>query len=201
MVSFVCNYCQETLKKAKLDMHTQRCRNASFSCIDCSKDFAGTSYRQHTSCITEAEKYEGKLYKGNNKKSNSNKANKQIIAKSTVDQLKAKVEELKTENKEKKRSREDDSEKSGDGKKAKNGGDAWDKTKLPSDTVDALVCAIAAHVGETVDETFDDMKKQCVRMVTCHPENKASKSDVKDKFKKALVLALQQGKVKLVKGI
>ncbi|KAI7834389.1 LYAR-type C2HC zinc finger-domain-containing protein, partial [Kickxella alabastrina] len=65
MVSFVCNYCQETLKKPKLDMHAQRCRNASFSCIDCSVDFMGTTYRQHTSCISEAEKYEGKLFKGN----------------------------------------------------------------------------------------------------------------------------------------
>ncbi|PIA14316.1 hypothetical protein COEREDRAFT_28162, partial [Coemansia reversa NRRL 1564] len=58
MVSFVCNYCQETLKKPKLDQHAQRCRNASFSCIDCSVDFVGTTYRQHTSCISEVEKYE-----------------------------------------------------------------------------------------------------------------------------------------------
>ncbi|KAI8322262.1 hypothetical protein GQ54DRAFT_242102, partial [Martensiomyces pterosporus] len=58
MVSFVCNYCQQTLKKPKLDQHTQRCHYASFSCIDCGVDFAGTSYRQHTACISEAEKYE-----------------------------------------------------------------------------------------------------------------------------------------------
>ena len=60
MPSFVCDTCQETLKKPKLDAHTQRCRGASFSCIDCYKSFSGTLYRQHFSCITEVEKYEKK---------------------------------------------------------------------------------------------------------------------------------------------
>jgi cell growth-regulating nucleolar protein len=60
MPSFVCDACQETLKKPKLDMHAQRCRGASFSCIDCYKSFSGTLYRQHFSCITEVEKYEKK---------------------------------------------------------------------------------------------------------------------------------------------
>ncbi|KAI9504942.1 LYAR-type C2HC zinc finger-domain-containing protein, partial [Coemansia spiralis] len=78
MVSFVCNYCQNTLKKPKLDAHAQRCQNASFSCIDCGVDFSGTAYRQHTSCISEAEKYEGKLYKGNKKGASAqNKQNQQ----------------------------------------------------------------------------------------------------------------------------
>jgi ribosomal protein L37AE/L43A len=57
MPSFVCDTCQETLKKAKLDQHAQRCRQAVFSCIDCYKTFKGTEYRVHTSCITEVEKY------------------------------------------------------------------------------------------------------------------------------------------------
>ncbi|KAI3636122.1 hypothetical protein MIR68_006003 [Amoeboaphelidium protococcarum] len=63
MVSFVCNQCQETIKKPKLDQHAQRCRGATFSCIDCSTDFYGTEYRNHTSCISEAEKYQKTLYK------------------------------------------------------------------------------------------------------------------------------------------
>lgn len=58
MPSFVCDKCQETLKKPKLDAHVQRCRGASFSCIDCYKHFAGTEYRSHFSCISEVEKYE-----------------------------------------------------------------------------------------------------------------------------------------------
>ena len=63
MVSFVCNYCQETLKKPKLDQHTYRCQGANFSCVDCNTDFQGISYRAHTSCISEAEKYQKSLYR------------------------------------------------------------------------------------------------------------------------------------------
>jgi cell growth-regulating nucleolar protein len=63
MVSFICNHCQDTIKKPKLDKHAAQCPNASFTCIDCNKDFPGTSYRTHTSCISEAEKYQKGLYK------------------------------------------------------------------------------------------------------------------------------------------
>lgn len=58
MPSFVCDKCQETLKKPKLDVHVQRCRGASFSCIDCYRHFTGTEYKGHFSCISEVEKYE-----------------------------------------------------------------------------------------------------------------------------------------------
>jgi len=85
MVSFYCETCCATLKKPKLDQHAQRCW-AVFTCrfqmpgscrlattsreadapparlgrtgIDCSTTFQDTDYRSHTSCITEAEKYE-----------------------------------------------------------------------------------------------------------------------------------------------
>eukprot|EP00842_Homolaphlyctis_polyrhiza_P006550 jgi/Hompol1/6897/HPOL_005116-RA len=63
MVSFVCETCQETIKKPKLDQHTYKCRNAQFTCVDCSTTFAGTSYRDHKSCISEKEKYERSVYK------------------------------------------------------------------------------------------------------------------------------------------
>ncbi|TPX56951.1 hypothetical protein PhCBS80983_g04165 [Powellomyces hirtus] len=75
MVSFVCESCQETLKKAKLDQHTYRCHYAQFSCIDCSVTFQGTDYRAHTSCISEAEKYQGALYKGPKKNGTNNAKN------------------------------------------------------------------------------------------------------------------------------
>ncbi|KAG4108142.1 zf-LYAR-domain-containing protein [Neocallimastix lanati (nom. inval.)] len=79
MVSFVCEYCQETLKKNKLDQHTNRCRYAQFTCIDCGTTFQGTSYRAHTSCISEDEKYQKNLYRGkkgkNNRNNNSNNNN------------------------------------------------------------------------------------------------------------------------------
>jgi cell growth-regulating nucleolar protein len=57
MVSFVCDVCQETLKKPKLDSHKARCRQAVFSCIDCYKTFSGSEYKSHTSCISEVDKY------------------------------------------------------------------------------------------------------------------------------------------------
>lgn len=64
MPSFVCDRCQETIKKPKLDTHVQRCRGASFSCIDCYKVFKGAEYRSHFSCISEVEKYEKKKPQG-----------------------------------------------------------------------------------------------------------------------------------------
>ncbi|KAJ1723883.1 hypothetical protein LPJ53_001792 [Coemansia erecta] len=213
MVSFVCNYCQETLKKPKLDMHAQRCRNASFSCIDCSVDFTGTSYRQHTSCISEAEKYEGKLYKGKNSVGNKSQQNKQQKQqkqqqkpKSTVDQLTAVAREKEEAvvqttdaadaTKRKSKSKSDDGKKS---KKAKSG---WETEDLPRDPVDALACAIAADIGasgEEKDRSFDAMKKRCIKMVKSHPKNTAPKSDLKENFDKAVVAALSAGKVQLSK--
>lgn len=70
MVSFSCEACNDTVVKKKVDQHRQRCYNATFTCIDCFVTFPGTQYKGHTSCITEAEKYEKALYKpkkGNNK--------------------------------------------------------------------------------------------------------------------------------------
>ncbi|KAH9058791.1 hypothetical protein EDB87DRAFT_1563747, partial [Lactarius vividus] len=56
--------CTDIVKKPKLDRHYDQCR-ASFTCIDCSATFAGPSqWKGHTSCITEAEKYQKSLYKG-----------------------------------------------------------------------------------------------------------------------------------------
>ncbi|CAJ1954418.1 unnamed protein product [Cylindrotheca closterium] len=64
MVFFCCDGCGETFKKSKVDTHAARCRQcASVSCVDCSVSFFGDDYRAHTSCISEAERYEGKLYK------------------------------------------------------------------------------------------------------------------------------------------
>ena len=67
MVSFSCEVCNDTVLKKKLDAHKQRCNGAYFTCIDCSVTFNGTDYRGHTSCISEAQKYEKGLYKGKKK--------------------------------------------------------------------------------------------------------------------------------------
>ncbi|WOO79717.1 UPF0743 protein [Vanrija pseudolonga] len=63
MVSFQCDGCADTVKKPQLDKHRQRCW-ASFTCLDCSTTFQNQEYKSHTSCISEAEKYQGALYKG-----------------------------------------------------------------------------------------------------------------------------------------
>jgi hypothetical protein len=64
MVSFNCDNCQETVKKPRLDQHSWKCQ-ASFTCIDCSKTFYNSQeWKDHTSCISEAQKYQKALYKG-----------------------------------------------------------------------------------------------------------------------------------------
>ncbi|KAK4185504.1 hypothetical protein QBC35DRAFT_389363 [Podospora australis] len=64
MVSFSCENCGDIFTKKKLDPHRNRCRGATFTCIDCMVHFPGTEYRWHTSCMSEAQKYQGALYKG-----------------------------------------------------------------------------------------------------------------------------------------
>ncbi|CEG40774.1 Cell growth-regulating nucleolar protein [Plasmopara halstedii] len=74
MVFFVCEGCNETLKKNKVDAHAGRCRNCwAVSCVDCSIVFEGNDYAAHTSCISEAEKYEKTLYQGDKNKKSSGK--------------------------------------------------------------------------------------------------------------------------------
>ncbi|KAJ1798664.1 hypothetical protein LPJ59_002357, partial [Coemansia sp. RSA 2399] len=181
MVSFVCNYCQDTLKKAKLDIHAQRCRNASFSCIDCGVDFEGTLYRQHTSCMTESEKYEGKNKPKKQQQKNSSTALQ--TTSSTVDQLTKKAQAIEADtntSSSKKRKAED-----GETKKEtriKNSSNAeWDSTKLPTDPVDALVSAIAYTVQtqKPGDASFKRLKKQSMELVVNHPKSKLSESDAK----------------------
>ncbi|KAK3986671.1 hypothetical protein QBC44DRAFT_344432 [Cladorrhinum sp. PSN332] len=73
MVSFSCEGCGDILTKKKLDPHRNRCRGATFTCIDCMVHFPGTEYRWHTSCMSEEQKYQGALYK--DKKNNNNNNN------------------------------------------------------------------------------------------------------------------------------
>ncbi len=59
MVSFICGGCGDTLKKPKLDQHFHSRCGASFTCLDCSVEFhAPQQWKGHTTCISEAEKYE-----------------------------------------------------------------------------------------------------------------------------------------------
>ncbi|EPX71256.1 uncharacterized protein SOCG_01475 [Schizosaccharomyces octosporus yFS286] len=63
MVSFCCEVCQDIIKKPKLDQHRSRCQGAYFTCIDCNTTFQGTDYRSHSSCMTEAQRYQKGLYR------------------------------------------------------------------------------------------------------------------------------------------
>mmetsp|Transcript_8510 Transcript_8510/g.9754 ORF Transcript_8510/g.9754 Transcript_8510/m.9754 type:complete len:174 (+) Transcript_8510:92-613(+) len=82
MVSFICDTCQETVRKPKVESHCYKCRDCwVLSCVDCGKSFEGEEYAQHTSCISEAEKYQGKLYHQYNPKASklsSNNGNVQM---------------------------------------------------------------------------------------------------------------------------
>ncbi|KAF2157211.1 hypothetical protein K461DRAFT_273357 [Myriangium duriaei CBS 260.36] len=71
MVSFQCESCGDVFTKGKLDKHRGQCRGASFTCLDCMVHFQGTSYKSHTSCMSEAQKYEGNLYKEKGQKGKS----------------------------------------------------------------------------------------------------------------------------------
>ena len=66
MVVFTCNACGQSIRKNRVEKHWQtECRNCEvLSCMDCGKDFYGEEYASHTSCISEAEKYQGALFKG-----------------------------------------------------------------------------------------------------------------------------------------
>mmetsp|Transcript_77052 Transcript_77052/g.174267 ORF Transcript_77052/g.174267 Transcript_77052/m.174267 type:complete len:251 (-) Transcript_77052:7-759(-) len=62
MVYFECQKCNETVKKPKLAKHLQSCGSGYVSCIDCHKVFGWGEWELHTSCVSEAQKYQGDLY-------------------------------------------------------------------------------------------------------------------------------------------
>ena len=63
MVTFSCDLCADAVKKPKASQHMMRCR-ATMTCVDCGKVFNATTVNSHNSCVSEAEKYQGKLYVG-----------------------------------------------------------------------------------------------------------------------------------------
>jgi len=83
MVSFICGACGNTVKKNQVEKHYQTvCRNCNvLSCIDCGTDFPGDSYAKHTSCITEAEKYQGHLYQAKDKENKGDAKQKEWLKK------------------------------------------------------------------------------------------------------------------------
>ena len=63
MVYFICEGCNETLKKNQVAKHLLKCYQSSkLVCMDCNVSFTNYSYSSHTICITEDEKYMKGLY-------------------------------------------------------------------------------------------------------------------------------------------
>ena len=63
MPIFICEGCNETLKRNKVSQHQWSCKRSwVLSCMDCNKRFEGEAYLQHTTCMSEAERYQGHLY-------------------------------------------------------------------------------------------------------------------------------------------
>ncbi|KAF1845743.1 uncharacterized protein K460DRAFT_366594 [Cucurbitaria berberidis CBS 394.84] len=94
MVSFSCEGCGDVLTKKKLDNHRNQCYGASYSCLDCMVHFPGTTYRAHTACVTEDQKYQGKLYKEKKPKcQNQKKDNAQHAVSQALTPRKAYVED------------------------------------------------------------------------------------------------------------
>lgn len=83
--------CQDIIKKPKLDQHRSRCHGAYFTCIDCNTTFERTDYRNHTSCMTEAQRYQKGLYRPTKKelkkaKMNGNAVNSKELSPNTDNQ-------------------------------------------------------------------------------------------------------------------
>ena len=88
MVFFVCEGCNETLKKHQVDKHALRCRQCqAVTCVDCSVTFYGNDYAAHISCISEAEKYEGSLFKAKKVKLNPQEAWNLVVESAASDRV------------------------------------------------------------------------------------------------------------------
>ncbi|KAI9497428.1 LYAR-type C2HC zinc finger-domain-containing protein [Zychaea mexicana] len=221
MVSFQCDNCGDIVKKPKLDQHRNRC-HATFTCIDCSTTFQGTAYKAHTSCISEAEKYQKSLYKkkGNNKNNNNsgakngqnnNNNKKQEPQQKQEEKQQASapakplslVDELKkkkaTEASTGEKRMQEDEEEDESNKKAKNGA-KWEETELPGDAGKAVEFALREALRTSKSPlSIKDARKKAIKLLTSHPKSKnKDKKDLKEKFDESLLL-IQAGDVVTVK--
>lgn len=88
MVYFECQKCNESLKKPKVAKHLMSCGSHYITCIDCSTVFGWDTWEAHTSCVSEAQKYQGKDYQA---KENTNKG--QVKQDAWVDNVQKKIED------------------------------------------------------------------------------------------------------------
>lgn len=86
MVSFNCDGCGDVVTKGKIKNHANRCRIGSVSCLDCSRTFSYPSKEldAHTQCVSEAQKYQGKLYKAKADKRPNKRAKEDVVVEDGV---------------------------------------------------------------------------------------------------------------------
>ncbi|KAH9963899.1 hypothetical protein BC827DRAFT_99706 [Russula dissimulans] len=177
MVSFQCDTCTDVVKKPKLDRHYGQCRS-SFTCIDCSKTFRGPAeWKAHTSCITEAEKYQKSLYKGPKKGQNPSNGHQKNSQTATVNATGKKPDLVAdhisngSETKEKKRKKKHDPP------REQNGKDATDP------------------VIEPPKKKSSDMKRSSEKQKTDVSQPPTESGDKKVKKRKKEEVRLKQGDV------
>ncbi|KAL0080476.1 hypothetical protein F4703DRAFT_1795894 [Phycomyces blakesleeanus] len=200
MVSFQCDGCSDVVKKPKLNQHGQRCR-ATFTCIDCSTTFMGYDYQSHTSCITEAEKYQKALYKGKKavpQKAATPKSTPAAVTKpvSLVEQLKQKKAESEKPSEETKKRKSSDELKDA-AKKQKS--TEWSLTEISSDMAENMEFALK-HVLKENSLSLNDARKKALELIENHPKSSLSKSEKKDlkkQFDKSLQITLENNTLTL----
>lgn len=150
MVVFQCDGCGESVKKPKAEQHVNTCRYCrALVCLDCMRRFTDDSYKQHTSCITEAQKYQGALYKPPKGKQGGNPQQQQ----------KPKPEAAKRPREEEKK----EAEKPAPAKAEEAPAKKVKKMHATDELVAALVATMSDARGE--GETIDELKERAEKVL------------------------------------
>ncbi|KAI9168108.1 hypothetical protein H9P43_007479 [Blastocladiella emersonii ATCC 22665] len=191
MVSFICDHCQDTIKKPKADMHVRRCSPPSLSCVDCYKTFTGLSYKQHTSCITEEQKCHGSLYKpkkgqGNQNQQHGGRAQQQQQAPKPA----APVPAPKAASAPAPAAASSSSDSSSSSSDSSSDEDEAPATKSPAELVKAALAAAGSFKAEPFDKVLSKVAK------SVRKANPAmTKREVKSLLKENLLFDLADGKL------
>jgi len=76
MVWFDCA-CGESVKKPQVAKHMLHCWQCLFTCVDCKQQFNSETYVAHTSCMSEAQRFQGKLWDPESEKKSNKGAARQ----------------------------------------------------------------------------------------------------------------------------
>ncbi|KAG2212158.1 hypothetical protein INT46_005993, partial [Mucor plumbeus] len=192
---FQCDGCGDVVKKPKLNQHGNRCY-ATFTCIDCSTTFQGTSYQSHNSCMTEAEKFQKHIYQTKNapaapvkSKPEPKKANAPVAKPiSIVDQL----------NEKKRKSEAKEEEEKPKSKKTKSSSNLseWSSDELDKDESKNLQNALKHVLKGGKSLALKDVRKKTIELIEKHPKfKKSGKPNLKKSFDKKFSLTLENNSI------